>query len=80
MEGLIFFVGVPLAAGLVQFFLSRSRAPRPVKWGPVLALGLLLLVCFLAVIDCGGSAMPAGPPILRSPAWKRERPPRSIPT
>lgn len=51
MEGLIFFVGVPLAAGLVQFFLSRSRAPRPVKWGPVLALGLLLLVCFLAVID-----------------------------
>ena len=35
---------------------------------------------FLAVIDCGGSAMPAGPPILRSPAWKRERPPRSIPT
>lgn len=51
MEALLFFVGVPLTAGLVQFFLCRSRAARLVKWCPTLALCLVLLVCFLGVID-----------------------------
>ena len=51
MEGLTFFVGIPGAAGLLQFFLNRSGAPRPVKWCPALVLGLVLLLCVLGIID-----------------------------
>ena len=35
MEALAFFVLAPLTAGIIQFFLSRSRLPRWAKWGPL---------------------------------------------
>ena len=47
MEALAFFVLTPLTAGIIQFFLSRSRLPRWAKWGPAVLVMLVGMVCFL---------------------------------
>ena len=51
MEALAFFVLTPLTAGIIQFFLSRSRLPRWVKWGPAVLVMLAGMVCFLGAVD-----------------------------
>ena len=52
MEALAFFVLTPLTAGIIQFFLSRSRLPRWAKWGPTVLVMLAGMVCFLGAVDC----------------------------
>ncbi len=52
MEALAFFVLTPLTAGIIQFFLSRSRLPRWAKWGPAVLVMLAGMVCFLGAVDC----------------------------
>ena len=52
MEALAFFVLAPLTAGIIQFFLSRSRLPRWAKWGPAVLVMLAGMVCFLGAVDC----------------------------
>lgn len=50
MEMLVFFAGVPLLAGTIQFFLTRSRASRRCKRAPAIVVSLVLLLCFLGMI------------------------------
>ena len=52
MEALAFFFFTPLPAGIIQFFLSRSRLPRWAKWGPAVLVMLAGMVCFLGAVDC----------------------------
>ena len=52
MEALAFFVLTPLTAGILQFFLSRSRLPRRAKWGPAVLVVSVGMVCFLGTVDC----------------------------
>lgn len=45
MEGLIFFFLLPLAAGAVQYPLTRSRLPRRAKWAPAALVALVGIIC-----------------------------------
>ena len=51
MAALIFFIGIPVAFGLLQFFVTRSRLPRGKKWLPALAVGLCALICLGGMTD-----------------------------
>lgn len=46
----LFFIGIPILSGTLSFFLTRSRAPRWVKWCPAAVTAGVMLVCFLGMI------------------------------
>ena len=46
METILFFAGVPLLFGVLQFLVTRSKLSRRKKWLPTLLVGLCALVCF----------------------------------
>ncbi|MCF2595730.1 hypothetical protein [Pseudoflavonifractor phocaeensis] len=49
METLIFFIILPAASGLLQFFLTRSSTSRRVKCSPAVVTGVVSLTCFLGM-------------------------------
>lgn len=48
MEAVMFFAGIPLLFGALQFCLNRTRSPRWVKWLTFCTVGGVTLVCWLA--------------------------------
>ena len=50
METLMFFIVTPTVSGTLQFFLTRSRASRRVKWCPAAVTAGVTLFCFLGII------------------------------
>lgn len=51
MTAVWYFFGTPALFGCLQFFLTRSRMRRRAKWAPAVVVILVMLACFLGMID-----------------------------
>ncbi len=49
METFLFFVGIPVAFGLLQFFVTRSKLPKHKKFYPLSGVGLVSLILWCAI-------------------------------